>query len=138
MKRSLTTIFLFFILAAVFIVELGAGLVGDDLSLLMIAGIADNGNLHGQYWRLFTYAILHATPLHVILNLTLLVLAGPVVERRFGAARMLALFALSCVLGGLGVLAYGHLRPGLGGTVGATAGMIGLVIAALWKKPAAA
>lgn len=139
MKRSpYGTSFLFFVLASIFIVELGAGLVGDELGLLMLGGVADNGNLHGQYWRLVSYALLHATPLQVILNLVLLVLAGPAVERRLGIGRMLGLFVFSSIVGGLGVLAYGAFKPGLGGTVGATAGMFGLILAALWKKPATA
>jgi membrane associated rhomboid family serine protease len=132
------TSFLFFVIASIFIVELAAGLVGDELSLLMLGGVADNGNLHGQYWRLLSYAFLHATPVQLILNLVLLVLAGPAVERRIGIRRMLGLFIVASVLGGLAVLAYGAFKPGLGGTIGATAGMLGLIVGALWKKPAVA
>jgi rhomboid protease GluP len=128
MKRSLYgTTFLFLLICAVFSLELVTGLVNDDLMLLRIGGLSDNGQLHGQGWRLVTYAFLHASPLHVGLSCVLLWFAGPRVERRFGALKLLLVFLLASALGGMALLAKGAIWPTLGTNVGASAGMLGLV-----------
>jgi rhomboid protease GluP len=128
MKFSLFgTTFLFLLIGAVFGLELVTGLVDDELMLLKIGGLSDNGQLHGQGWRLITYAFLHGSPLHAGLSCVLLLFAGPRVERQLGALKLLAIFLLASALGGLALLAKGAIWPTLGTNVGATAGMLGLV-----------
>ncbi len=122
------TILLFFLICFVFGLELATGLVDDDLMLLRIGGLADNGQLHGQGWRLLSYAFLHGSALHVGVSCLLLLFAGPRVERRLGTFKLLAIFMLASVLGGLVLLAKGALWPSLGTNLGATAGMLGLLL----------
>ncbi len=132
MIRSLYgTTFLFFVISLMYVFELATGLAADDLMLLHFGGLSDNGQLHGQVWRLVTYAFLHANPLHLLLNGLLLLMAAPGVERRVGGLMLLAVFLTGSVLGGLALLAKGAIWPSLGTNVGATAGMISLVIARL-------
>lgn len=52
-------------------------------------------------WALLTYALLHGSWTHVLLNSVWLVAFGPPVARRFGALRFLAFFALTAIAGAL-------------------------------------
>lgn len=52
-------------------------------------------------WTLLTYAFLHGSWTHVLLNSVWLVAFGPPVARRFGAPRFLAFFALTAIAGAL-------------------------------------
>jgi membrane associated rhomboid family serine protease len=54
-----------------------------------------------QPWTLLTYAFMHGSWTHVLLNSIWLVAFGPPVARRFGAARFLAFFALTAAAGAL-------------------------------------
>ncbi len=128
MTRSIYgTIFLLVFICLVFGFELATGLADQELFLLNLGGLSDNGKLHGQGWRLVTYAFLHGSALHIGLNCFLLLFAGPRVERRLGALKLLLIFLGSSVLGGLALLLKGSLWPTLGANLGATYGMIGLV-----------
>ncbi len=55
----------------------------------------------GGVWTLLTYALLHASWGHVILNSIWLIAFGPPIARRFGAGRFLAFFAMTAVAGAL-------------------------------------
>jgi membrane associated rhomboid family serine protease len=118
----------------VFVLELGAGLVGDDLMLLHFGGLPGNGQVHGQYWRLLSYAFLHASPLHIAINCGLLLLGGPVVERRYGIASLLALFTILTILGGIAILLIGRQWPNLGTYIGASAGATGLFCTSIYVR----
>jgi len=54
-----------------------------------------------QPWTLLTYAFMHGSWTHVLLNSVWLVAFGPPVARRFGAPRFLVFFALTAVAGAL-------------------------------------
>jgi len=54
-----------------------------------------------QLWTLLTYAFMHGSWTHVLLNSVWLVAFGPPVARRFGGPRFLAFFALTAVAGAL-------------------------------------
>jgi membrane associated rhomboid family serine protease len=140
MTRSLYgTTFLFFLIGLVFGLELLTGLVDDDLMLLKIGALSDNGQLHGQGWRLLTYGFFHGSVLHVGFNCCLLLFAGPRVEQQLGALKLLIIFMVASVIGGLALLAKGALWPTLGTNMGATAGMIGLLAAHFylaWRRRA--
>jgi membrane associated rhomboid family serine protease len=57
---------------------------------------------HGAaLWSLLTYAFLHGSWTHVILNSVWLVAFGPPVARRFGPIRFLAFFAFTAIAGAL-------------------------------------
>jgi len=80
-----------------------------------------------QPWTLVTYAFLHGSWMHVLLNSVWLVAFGPPVARRFGAARFLAFFAFTAIAG---ALAHWLVYPNdLGPLVGASAADSGLMAA---------
>jgi membrane associated rhomboid family serine protease len=122
---------LLILLSGVYAVELASGAIGHDHRLLMLGALPDSGGLHHQYWRLLTFGFLHSDSTHLLLNLLLLVLAGPAVERRGGAFWMLACFACASLASGIGIAAKHASLPSAGVSVGASGGMFGLLACAL-------
>jgi membrane associated rhomboid family serine protease len=85
----------------------------------------------GEIWRLWTVTLLHdpSNLLHLVFNMYALYLAGPIVERLYGSARM-AVFYLVCALGGsLGSFAFGSAAPSIGAS-GAIFGLFGILLIA--------
>lgn len=82
---------------------------------------------HGEWWRLLTCTLLHAGPLHLLMNGVALYFAGVVLESLLGRAWLGTLF----VLGGLGGSLAGLLfnEPTLV-SVGASGAIMGLLAAA--------
>jgi membrane associated rhomboid family serine protease len=79
-------------------------------------------------WTFVTYALLHASWPHVILNAIWLVAFGPPIARRFGAARFFAFFAFTAAAG---ALAQWAVRPmEFAPMIGASAADSGLMAAA--------
>jgi membrane associated rhomboid family serine protease len=122
---------LFGLLSAVFLIEIASGAVGNDARLLMLGALPDSGGLHGQYWRLLSFGLLHSNLTHLLLNSVLLLIAGPAVERRAGARWLFAIFLTASVASGIGILVKHGLWPAPGVSVGASGGMFGLLAAAL-------
>ena len=122
---------IFGFIAAMFLVELATGAVGDDAGLLGLGALPDSGPLHREYWRLLSFGFLHSNVIHLLLNTALLLLAGPAVERRSGARWVLLVFLAASVASGIGILVKHQLWPAQGVSVGASGGMFGLLAAAL-------
>ena len=64
--------------------------------------------LHGQVWRLLTYAFLHSTDLstnigitHILFNMLFLWWFGSDVEQMYGRTEFLAIYLISALLGGI-------------------------------------
>jgi membrane associated rhomboid family serine protease len=125
------SITLFGLMAAMFLVELARGAVGNDGRLLILGALPDSGALHHEYWRLVTFGFLHYDLTHILLNTALLLLAGPAVERRAGARWVLVIFLAASVASGVGILVKHAFWPSQGASVGASGGMFGLLAAAL-------
>lgn len=96
---------------------------GADILVLLGAKISLYINA-GQFWRLITPVLLHASILHIAFNMYALFAIGPSLESFYGHWRYLALY----LLGGLGgnVLSY-LMTPGY--SVGASTAIFGLVAA---------
>jgi rhomboid protease GluP len=103
--------------------ELFAGGWAGDLPILVGGKISDL-IIEGQFWRLLTPALLHASLIHVGANMYALFIIGPRLERFYGHGRFLMLY----VLGALGgnVLSF-LLTPGL--SIGASTAIFGLFAA---------
>jgi len=85
----------------------------------------------GEYWRLLTGEFLHASPLHLALNMFALYLFGPAAERALGSARFVASYLTMAVAASTFV----YVLDG-GSTVGASGaifGLFGLVFVLLLK-----
>ena len=99
----------------------------------------DKAIRHGQVWRFVTFQFLHASPMHLILNMIGIYFFGPIVEGQFGSRRYLA-FYLLCGLAGAAcylLLSSTHIlisdpREPL---VGASAGIFGLLVASAMIAP---
>ena len=88
----------------------------------------------GQVWRLLTFQFLHASPMHLFMNMIGLFLFGQIVEGQLGARRYLAFYLLCGVAGAVayvllwacGILIDDAAVP----MVGASAGVFGVMLAA--------
>jgi membrane associated rhomboid family serine protease len=83
-------------------------------------GVAD-----GEYYRLITAAFMHASILHIALNMYALYLFGPPLEAALGRARFLAVYLISAVGGTAASYAFSSpVQPSLGAS-GAVFGLLG-------------
>jgi membrane associated rhomboid family serine protease len=86
------------------------------------------GGLRGGVWTLLTYALLHGSWPHVLVNSIWLIAFGPPIARRFGSARFLAFFVMTAVAG---ALAHWAVNPmDFSPLIGASAADSGLMAAA--------
>ena len=76
-----------------------------------------------QWWRILTYAFLHAGFLHVAVNMYALYSMGPLLESMWGSVRFLVLYLVAAFVGGCAVL----LGNPMIATVGASGALCGLL-----------
>jgi len=131
MRTRLGSIAIFCVMTAVFVLECATGAVGNDALLLRLGALPDSGQLDHEYWRLITFGFLHYDLTHLLLNTVLLLLVGPIVERRAGTAWFLLIFLSASVASGAGILFKHQLWPSQGASIGASGGLFGLLGAAL-------
>jgi membrane associated rhomboid family serine protease len=81
----------------------------------------------GDWWRLFTAAFLHASLIHLGLNMLALYWLGSVVEMFLGPVRYLALYVVAGLAGSAGALIVDPTQP----TVGASGAIFGILGALL-------
>ncbi|MGI8525715.1 MAG: rhomboid family intramembrane serine protease [Pseudolabrys sp.] len=87
------------------------------------------GGVSAQIWTFVTYAFLHASWMHLIVNAIWLLPFGSAVARRFGALRFLLFFAVTAAAGALMQFA---VRPGAEFTmIGASAAISGTMAGAM-------
>ena len=86
---------------------------------------------HGFVWQLLTYQFMHAGLLHILLNSWVIYIFGRVIEETLGWERLLTLFLMGGVIGGIFQALAALLWPMYfgGPVVGASAGAFGLVAA---------
>lgn len=92
--------------------------------------LSNRGVGRGYVWQLVTYQFLHAGLLHIFFNLLVLWHFGRAVEDMIGTRRFLQAFFFAGIVGGLVQLLLGVIAPGVfgrGGTVGASASIMGLL-----------
>ncbi len=131
MRTRLGSTAILCVITAVFVLERVTGAVGNDAHLLGLGALPDSGQLDHEYWRLITFGFLHYNLTHVLLNTVLLLLVGPIVERRAGTAWLLLIFLSASVASGAGILFKHLLWPSQGASIGASGGLFGLLGAAL-------
>jgi len=118
------------VIVLVFAVEAALGAFEND-SVLLRLGALPNSGLHGQYWRLLSFGLLHWNSLHFLENAFCPLCLGLIVERRVGTGRLFALFIVASVASGLAILFKCQFIPAAGSSVGASGGMFGIMGAAL-------
>jgi membrane associated rhomboid family serine protease len=93
--------------------------------------------LSGKIWEFLTFQVLHANPLHLILNCAMLYIFGRPMETALGRANFLKLYFGSGVAGGILQVAlsyvfrehFGYFEGSWPPVVGASAGIFGLIAA---------
>ena len=98
--------------------EKGALYIGSPFT----SGLAD-----GEWWRLITSAFLHASLIHLGMNMLVLWIVGSPVEQAIGRGRFLALYFVSGLAGSAGALLFDPNAI----TVGASGAIYGILGAAL-------
>jgi len=87
----------------------------------------------GQWWRLITSAFLHASILHIGLNMLALWWLGSIVEQLLGHTRYLALYFVAGLAGAAGALLATPLQPTVGAS-GAIYGILGALLILEWLQ----
>ncbi|MHB8641321.1 MAG: rhomboid family intramembrane serine protease [Gaiellaceae bacterium] len=105
----------------------GAGINSPGGSLFTKWALYGPAVGHGDWWRLLTAAFLHASILHIGLNMLVLGWLGAPVERYIGPLRYLALYLVSGLAGSAGAL----VATPLALTVGASGAIFGILGALL-------
>jgi rhomboid protease GluP len=90
--------------------------------------------IHGQWWRLLTYAFIHLRLLHLISNAVLLCLLGWVVEPMFGHAKLLLLWVISAIAGSIAQLFSRELESTSYGASGVVYGLVGALLCVYLSK----
>jgi membrane associated rhomboid family serine protease len=87
---------------------------------------------HGDWWRLITAAFLHASILHIGLNMYVLWIIGGPVETYLGRARFVSLYFVSGLAGSAGALVVTPLALTVGAS-GAIFGILGALLIIEWQ-----
>ena len=127
MRTYFGTTTICFVMTAVFLAELAGGSVGNDARLLGLGALPDSGQIHHEYWRLFSAGFLHYDLTHFALNTLLLLLVGPVVERRAGTGWLLLICLSGSVVSFAGILTKHFFWPSEGVSLGASGGLFALL-----------
>ncbi len=80
---------------------------------------------NGDWWRLFTVALVHANLLHIFFNMVVLWQVGTLLEPGAGKLRFTTLYVVSVLAGSAGALIAAPHDP----SVGASGGVVGLAAA---------
>lgn len=111
--------------------EVSVGAPGNDSRLLGLAAISDSGSMGAEYWRLLSYAWLHAGYVHLVANCPLLWWLGRIVERRIGGLPVLGIDLGCALLGGSFIAWNATLHPKPGTSLGASTAVAGFLSCAL-------
>jgi membrane associated rhomboid family serine protease len=118
------------------------GLAGQDAGLIYIFrtfALIPASVVHGQVWQIITYSFLHAGLFHVLFNMLTLWMFGSTMEQHWGQRQFLEFYFLGVVGGALTTIVIAYAGNGFLGlapngppTVGASAGVYGLLLAFGW------
>jgi rhomboid protease GluP len=104
---------------------LSLGEINGDILQRLGASLPYPVNIQ-EPWRLVTAVFLHASVLHIVFNMWVLMDIGPQIEELYGSARFLFMYVV-CGIGGF-VLSSGLWHFSVGGS-GAIVGLIGVLLA---------
>jgi rhomboid protease GluP len=116
---------MFFIGAAV-IFFLTTGLGRTDSTLLLDLAQINAFVAAGEWWRIFTPILLHASVMHILFNMWALWVLGPQVERGVGTLPFVALYLAAAGVGGVFAFYLGDLNDIAVGASGAIFGLFGV------------
>jgi membrane associated rhomboid family serine protease len=82
----------------------------------------------GEWWRLVTPVLVHGSLLHLLFNMYILYLVGPLVEQLYGTPRFVLLYLLTAAAGSAASFLFGGPAPSVGAS-GAIFGLCGVLLA---------
>jgi membrane associated rhomboid family serine protease len=121
-RRAPITVALLAINTLALLAVFALGLGRDELGLARAGALFRPAVLAGEWWRLGTAMFLHAGLLHLVANMYALLLLGRVTEEILGGARLLLIYTLAGIGGGLA-----SLWADRGLSVGASGAIMGLL-----------
>jgi membrane associated rhomboid family serine protease len=112
-----------------------AGLLSTDLHSLLFENLAQANWLvaAGEWWRIFSAALLHGSWMHIGFNMYALYLFGPRMEQQVGSPSFAALYVAAAGTGGLASYLIGSVDQVSIGASGAIFGLFGAWIFVAWK-----
>jgi membrane associated rhomboid family serine protease len=87
----------------------------------------------GEWWRIFTAALLHGGMMHILFNMYALYLFGPRLEQQVGSPGFAALYVATAGTGGMVSYAFGATGQVSIGASGAIFGLLGAWMFVAWK-----
>ena len=88
-----------------------------------------------ELFRLISFTFLQiGGPIHLLMNLSFIVVAGPFIERVYGAFKYVSLFLITGIFGGLFVLMFSEQNVIVGGASGSGYGLMGLYLGLVFKR----
>ena len=86
--------------------------------------------LHGQIWRLFTYAFCHSTHdlLHILFNMLFVWWFGKTLESMYGAREFLLFYLTAAMVAGIAFVAFGLFTADLTPAVGASGSVMAIMM----------
>jgi membrane associated rhomboid family serine protease len=110
-----------------FLLQLGGQ---GQANLIFVYGAQRNPSIEqGEYWRLLTSMFLHGGVLHIVMNMLLLWILGPPIEREVRAWTFASLYLASGLTGAAAYFFLGGVAPAVGAS-GAVFGLFGAWLAA--------
>ena len=102
-------------------------------ALFISTPIYPGGLADGEWWRLLTAAFLHASLIHLGMNMFVLWFIGAPVEQAIGRGRFLALYIVSGLAGSAGALLFDPHAITVGAS-GAIFGILGAALVLEWQR----
>lgn len=126
-KKATLTIFIFLLLTFSLQILSAADWNNPENSTLIdrFAAYYEAVFINSEYYRLFTYSLLHGGYIHFILNGIVLFVSGKMLESIFGSTKTLLIFILAAIGGSYLSVTYNHNIF----TIGASGGIMGLIAA---------
>lgn len=88
----------------------------------------------GEWWRLLTPMVLHGGVLHIFMNMYVLSMFGPVIERSYGTPAFVAIYVIAGYGGSAASYAFGSCGALGVGASGAIFGLAGALFAYFWRR----
>ena len=130
MKRNATTT-LITIICGFYLLQLLIPSLEEHL-FLVNKDVLSDGAVHGvgtgEYYRIFTVALIHGGLLHLGFNMYAMLVLGNPIEFAFGKGRFLAIFFISLITGSLASLALNPINQPSVGASGALFGLFGAFV----------
>jgi membrane associated rhomboid family serine protease len=121
--------------AVIYFLQVVLDRIAPQLSLYLVqyGGLVPFLVVHGMVWQLLSYSFLHATTMHLLLNMLTLWMVGSQLEQEWGPRRFLEFYLFCVAAAALTTIAVAYSPlPGVNpstNTIGASGGIYGLLIA---------